>query len=615
MEHKKLITEMRVRSIKDIFLEPTAPMEIPPYQRSYAWKREEIADFIGDLRRLYTHRESDTPQNHFLGGIVAYEEKLSGVPEKVYHIVDGQQRLITFLLLFSIMRKEYKSLRDKFKKANDQDFFDRAETKLDEVEKAFAHEESDYLAIKHTVTTLTASEADDGFLRMVMNFEEDKEDIQRESHNLIVKARRKIERDLIRELRKENNNDRDYLLALTLLLECVKNDCTVIFIVCPDLDDAYELFQVLNDRGKSLTDGDLLRAHSYKLVHDHTDDPQPKDEFLRQYWDEILSRKDSKVKHFLEQYYRVVTGASPQKRNLYRQYKDELFAKVSSVEEIKALVKDLRNKFLAFTQITEGEWPYESPDGQISKYDKYRLEVLIRILGLNNVSILLIAAHKLEQKDFRDLVEIIEKFFFRYRTICRGSPTKIGDTFGKFANKIYTDEFSDIDFSKELRELLEEDAGATIFKDNLRLNLVYGPGKVKQRIRFFLTFIEDHRTYFDGTSNSNRGRDKSKIHTIDQSTTIEHIFPQNPKKGQGNSEITENTSRGDLTNCIGNLTFLAENDNLKLGNQAYASKRPEYRKSSVWLNRHIAEQEEWTEKEILARENELLNWGEKLFRV
>src|SRR5690606_28371748 len=114
------------------------------------------------------------------------------------------------------------------------------------------------------------------------------------------KARNKIDRELVTLCKNESGSNEEYFEKLGVLLECIKTDCQVIYIVCPNLNDAYELFQVLNDRGKSLTDGDLLRAHTFKLVGEANGLASDTEE-LRLYWDEILSDSDANVKQFLEQ--------------------------------------------------------------------------------------------------------------------------------------------------------------------------------------------------------------------------------------------------------------------------------------------------------------------------
>ena len=77
---------------------------IPDYQRGYAWKQEQLADFWDDLLNLHEGRY------HYTGllslkaisrSAVSWQgdEWLLDIGYKPFHIVDGQQRLTTFSVL------------------------------------------------------------------------------------------------------------------------------------------------------------------------------------------------------------------------------------------------------------------------------------------------------------------------------------------------------------------------------------------------------------------------------------------------------------------------------------------------------------------------------------
>ena len=82
---------------------------IPDYQRGYAWKHEQLADFWEDLLNLHEDR------SHYTGPLslkavnrsdvktLQGDEWLLDIGYKPFHVVDGQQRLTTFsILLFEI---------------------------------------------------------------------------------------------------------------------------------------------------------------------------------------------------------------------------------------------------------------------------------------------------------------------------------------------------------------------------------------------------------------------------------------------------------------------------------------------------------------------------------
>jgi hypothetical protein len=81
------------------------PFSIPPYQRAYAWRHEEVNRLFEDLRDA-CHARRDY---YFMGTIVLIVDR----PETV-EVVDGQQRLATFTLLLA-------ALRDRLEAAGEND--------------------------------------------------------------------------------------------------------------------------------------------------------------------------------------------------------------------------------------------------------------------------------------------------------------------------------------------------------------------------------------------------------------------------------------------------------------------------------------------------------------
>jgi hypothetical protein len=77
--------------------------DIPPYQRSYSWERDQLEDFLEDLRYLPEDR------THFFGHIILQKDKEPYQTEDNelahYRVVDGQQRLTTTLIFLHAARK------------------------------------------------------------------------------------------------------------------------------------------------------------------------------------------------------------------------------------------------------------------------------------------------------------------------------------------------------------------------------------------------------------------------------------------------------------------------------------------------------------------------------
>ncbi len=88
--------------LKDILAtELSAYYQIPIYQRPYQWGKEQCEELLNDLFENYEdHGEDD----YFCGSLVFIQ---SDEGNKTYDIVDGQQRLSTFILLAKVLATLY----------------------------------------------------------------------------------------------------------------------------------------------------------------------------------------------------------------------------------------------------------------------------------------------------------------------------------------------------------------------------------------------------------------------------------------------------------------------------------------------------------------------------
>lgn len=72
------------QQLKDILFS-NSKYRIPRYQRPYAWKEEQVADFWSDL--------IETNNPHFIGSIILNLENIE--TDKVIDIIDGQKLVAT----------------------------------------------------------------------------------------------------------------------------------------------------------------------------------------------------------------------------------------------------------------------------------------------------------------------------------------------------------------------------------------------------------------------------------------------------------------------------------------------------------------------------------------
>jgi hypothetical protein len=90
--------------------------------------------------------------------------------------------------------------------------------------------------------------------------------------------------------------------------------------------------------------------------------------------------------------------------------------------------------------------------------------------------------------------------------------------------------------------------------------------------------------------------------------TLEHILPETMAAGWSHFDDEEHAS---YLYRIGNLCLLAEADNARLGNGAFADKKTAYGQSGMLLTRDVATASSWTKKQIEERSLKLASLAVK----
>lgn len=89
--------DAREINLQQLLSRPNEAYKVPIYQRPYAWGEEQWRELLEDLSEI----EED--EQHFLGSIVVIPAPhRPGI--NYFQIVDGQQRLSTFLIILSVIR-------------------------------------------------------------------------------------------------------------------------------------------------------------------------------------------------------------------------------------------------------------------------------------------------------------------------------------------------------------------------------------------------------------------------------------------------------------------------------------------------------------------------------
>lgn len=219
------------KTIGDVFCDAYA-FSIPPYQRPYAWERTQVEELLNDLTEAMQPRQQ-ADGFYFLGSVVLV--KSHGSPEA--KVVDGQQRLTTLTILFSVLRDLTEDVQARLKReryvkqAADEDMGLREKLRLQ-------LRRQDQPFFERHVQTTGATAA----LPAIVGLEGSKARIV-ENAGII--------RDRLQTMSEQQRSDFIRFLLLS---------CYLVVVEVPTDTAARRIFTVLNARGMDLSATDILKA-------------------------------------------------------------------------------------------------------------------------------------------------------------------------------------------------------------------------------------------------------------------------------------------------------------------------------------------------------------------
>ena len=590
---------------------------VPKFQRGYAWDEDAIRDFIEDLSRCLKSREGGEIKNHFFGGVVTVKNPITNSSRSNYEVIDGQQRLASFVMLITAVVSGIRGVVDDLsKKGNLADDEAQAKTFLEETIKSLREKYliyRDEISLNYCeVPKLTLSDADDEFFRNID--QEDKASANRASHKRIQEAWNRLVKFVDDNLLKEGSALEKANRLKILMNSVLANDCTVIFMCTETRTEAYQIFQVLNDRGVHLTDGDLLRASTLELL-DSNKLMKIQDK-LSKHWDRILAYEPIKIDKYLRWYYSSYEGKRPKRASLADQFiefrfgcKDKTSATTDEAQDILKQVKTIDEEFKKLQMLGDGEWPYEDHN-KVARWDRERLRMLVSHLDHKNAMPLLLSLlslEKLKPEKFAEVVATLERFFFRFKTIGKAHEGSMTGVYLRHAKEIRDGSSFEIKgLRSDLQGLITKKVPDGIFEANLS-ELRYSPSRGNGYIRYLVITLEDYaKWYEDGANGVPRCHDKNRVFDF-SNTTLEHIYPRSAKDSDKNKDLEK------VKDALGNLTVFGPNDNNAAANKSFAEKRQILKGSNLKLNREISAYNLWTADQVKQRADGLIAMALKVF--
>ncbi|MDP2814076.1 MAG: DUF4268 domain-containing protein [Erysipelotrichaceae bacterium] len=601
---------------------------IPDYQRGYAWKHEQLVDFWEDLLNLHEDRY------HYTGllSLKAVNRKettlwkedtwLLDIGYKPFHVVDGQQRLTTFSILMNEIVTFLKNFPDNKNRA-DEEIFLGYESLKDIKAKyilrkrpphnivttyLFGYEtdnpSSDYLKYKvfeepfggtvfETYYTKNLKYAKSFFSENLSSIyeSEDIEGIEKLYKKLTLRLMfnlHEIEDDYDVFVAFETMNNRgkkltnlellkNRLIYLTTLFDDKQFDALNKEQLRKNINDAWKevYYQLGRNQNAPLSDDDFLRAHWITYF-----------QYSRKRGDDYIRFLLSKfsAKNVFEKFTIIVqTNGADALPGFDSSYDDDSEDDVQEIETLivsKLSPMDISDYVNSLKALAE-HWyfsffPYESTT--LSDGEKVWIDKLNRV-GIGYFRPLVIAAlasaNRTSVKDRLKLLQAIERYIFlTFRMGGFNASYKSSDYYNK-AREILQSTIKLSAVTDDLNNTVFSDMAAVLanFITRTDRRFVAGDGFYGWRdLKYFLYEYEHELSI----RNNLQKVDWNLFTKVEKDkVTIEHILPQTPSKWYWRNQFRQykDNEIQILSASLGNLLPLAQSINSSLQNDSFHDKK------------------------------------------
>lgn len=552
---------------------------IPKYQREYTWQKPQWSKLIQDI--------DENDAGHFMGSIICVMDgrELRPNEEKIYDLVDGQQRMTSLSLLMMAIYKKYKSLEESIDK-EDEEALDSYRTSLGSIRKKLVKKkESEY--------------ADE-----LGGFKDKKYDVflrvQPSSQNNNLYDYKYIlgELGMISKSKKRSYFSKgkfsrafeyfveqipDDLKGLNTLLNKL-NQLVFIHISVNSQANAFILFETLNNRGVPLSAIDIIKNNMLAQMEKQSD--KSVDESYET-WQELLSfLPDYRVQdRFLRQYYNAFKIYPDVKVGRYNK------ATASSLIGIyESLIKADANK--VFTDLVAKAELYNVLIAPEDYERDPHIDNLVELQRIGAVAsyTFLVYLDSLEEDSFSNKEEVLTKtvallckYYFR-RNVTDFPNTRDMDMIN-------------MDLIESCHERLT--AGEKLTIDFISDKVLNGKGKPSSLLSLYESLSDNLFDYNAGMARYALAKLDSISHSREYNPnlwernakdkfvwTVEHVFPQGPNIPKewvemiaDGDEALAKEYQEDWVHCLGNLTLSGYNS--KLSNHSFSRKQAKANATSL----------------------------------
>ncbi|GAA8600083.1 DUF262 domain-containing protein [Helicobacter pylori] len=578
--------EGRAYQLKDILAtEFSAYYQIPIYQRPYQWGKEQCEELLNDLFENYEdHGEDD----YFCGSLVFIQSDKDNKTD----IVDGQQRLSTFILLAKVLATLYSDRLDpKIQEYLQESWSDR-------------HEDGEKKKRKRLDFDLVGSNAKKDFQDALDFFDDlDASKGKNSYKNSYLKNAICLKNYLEKKEIEEIN---DFIQWLYLKVNFIT-------ITCSDTDMALGIFSVLNARGLPLHAIDVFKVELLKKLAKEKD----QEEFVFR-WNALRQkcldneskfpkRKENKreknAAEILFSWYLTYLHPVTSGKNMEERLADQFERLNKTPSEYLKGVEDFYN---AYCEVLEMQDRHAHLLSYLAS-DFWRIILCTSLL------------HRYSDQDIETLKKLLVKFYYQNWVAEQKEPKKQANC--NIINALK--EKKNIDYIISIvKQYLDENKITQNFREKLKDDHLYEKHQRSSKnswLRPILILVE----YFMSDEPKPKRIQTNDFH-------VEHILPQKPTLSSQWAKDFSEEERECYTHSLANLTLLGGVKNTKASNLDFKDKKKIYMGEEIRLDKRkpfrvmtcykttidtAHHYTEWTPKSLEKREKDLMSIIERVLTL
>lgn len=578
----------KAESLTVIELFQSATYEIPAFQRDYAWTKEQCEELWGDIKNLVDHQV----KAHFIGPMVVIRH--GDKNQKNYLVIDGQQRLTTLQMIIALLRDHWIQLdpgkRDT--EAGPKPYEEICQSLLISGPPSYTKTFVPNWHIRETFFDYVQRELTDGKRKNASKLA----DIPSKDFEYAEELFKAyfFFREKISILTKEQTEKFEHLLL---------NDVLILRIDAMEIENAFILFDTLNNRGLDLTQGDLVKNLIFQsMAEPATTNLSPAMVKILGEWDNIVEKVSyKKLDSFLRYFLILKLKKKIQKESINKEIEQAYGTK----EKINNFIHEVSEYSDLFALIERTD-PFQGPH-------KIPLNALFDDLNdLNQATqavFLLAALKKFSNWESKDHFEKLSKAcraaeILSFRWLITGKNAQdLENIWREAAIKL-------LDAKQDDQGALDE--ALTHLKSNMPTDQEFKSElsgralKSSKFVRYILRKIENSR--LDNKVWVLAGPDK---------LDVEHIAPKTPDDTHDWKKVMEGeSSYRNIIYRIGNQTLLTRSLNRSAKNKEFKDKKVQYQKNTghlTELTKELLKTAQWSQSHVIKRSNALAKEAAELW--